>query len=80
MLENSFKVIISCINNLSETLIGVQRTFLTFSNSLNIVLSGYPNKRIIYLALHHKKARVRKKNINRIMRWIRKEGNNGDTK
>lgn len=33
----------------------------------------YPNKRVVNLALHHPKERVRKKNIKRIMRWIERE-------
>lgn len=36
----------------------------------------FPNKRVIYLALHHPKEKVRKKNINRITKWLRR--NNGN--
>lgn len=34
------------------------------------VLHDYPNKRVVYLAMHHPKERVRRKNMRRIMRWI----------
>ena len=34
------------------------------------VLHIYPNKRVLYLAMHHPKERVRKKNRNRIIKWI----------
>lgn len=32
------------------------------------VIHTYPNKRVVWLALHHKKKRVRNKNINRILK------------
>lgn len=31
---------------------------------------NYPNKRVFWLALHHRRERVRKKNMRRITRWI----------
>lgn len=34
------------------------------------VLHDYPNKRVVYLAMHHPKERVRRKNMRRIMQWI----------
>lgn len=36
--------------------------------------SSYPNKRVVWLATHHKSERVRKKNIKRIMKWNKKNG------
>lgn len=38
------------------------------------IVETYPNKRVVHLALNHPKKRIRKKNINRIMRWIKKRG------
>ena len=35
-------------------------------------LELYPNKRVVHLAKHAKKRRVRKKNLNRITKWIEK--------
>lgn len=32
----------------------------------------YPDKKVLHLAMHHPKERVRKKNIRRIKRWIEK--------
>lgn len=32
--------------------------------------SGYPKRRIIWLALHHKSYRARKKNRKRILKWL----------
>ena len=34
------------------------------------VVECCPDKRVVHLALRHPKQRVRKKNINRIMKWI----------
>lgn len=34
------------------------------------VIKLYPNKRVVYLALHHPRERVRKKNMRRILKWI----------
>lgn len=36
------------------------------------VLKSYPDKRVVWLAFHHPKARVRKKNRNRIAKYIAK--------
>lgn len=37
------------------------------------VYKRYPNRRVVHLALHGKRARTRKKNRNRIMRDLKKE-------
>ena len=36
------------------------------------VIENYHNKRVVHLALHHKDLKVRKKNISRIMKWLRR--------
>ena len=36
------------------------------------ILNCYPNKKVLHLALHHPKERVRKKNLRRIRKWIEK--------
>lgn len=36
------------------------------------VIKNYHNKRVVHLALHSKDLRVRKKNTNRIMKWLRR--------
>ena len=36
------------------------------------IIENYTNKRVIHLALHHKNLRVRKKNRNRIIKWLRR--------
>lgn len=36
------------------------------------VIENYTNKRVVHLALHHKDPRVRKKNMHRIIEWLRR--------
>ena len=36
------------------------------------IISAYPNKRVVHLALHSKKKRTRKKNIHRILKDVQK--------
>lgn len=37
-------------------------------------LSVYPSRRVVWLALHHKRERVRKKNKACILRWLFRKG------
>ena len=39
---------------------------------MKILINSYPDKKIVHLALHSKKARVRKKNRNRILRNLKR--------
>lgn len=39
------------------------------------IIDLYPNKRVVHLASHGKKARTRKKNIHRIGKWLNREVN-----
>lgn len=41
----------------------------TIVDVMEQIIELYPNKRVVHLAKHAKKERVRKKNINRIMTW-----------
>ena len=36
------------------------------------LIENYQNKRVVHLALHHKDFRVRKRNRNRIIKWLRR--------
>lgn len=36
------------------------------------IIENYQNKRVKHLATHHKNLRVRKKNRNRILKWLRR--------
>lgn len=48
--------------------------FYPFKKCIESVLRTYPNKRVMHLAMHHPKERVRKKNTHRIMRWMTRGG------
>lgn len=41
----------------------------------NKIISSYSNKRVVYLALHSKKERVRKKNVRRILKDFQRWSN-----
>lgn len=45
-------------------------------NISNRIMHEYPNKRVVHLAYHGKKARTRKKNIRRIQKWLQIGGKN----
>lgn len=36
------------------------------------IIESYENKKVLHLAMYHKDPLVRKKNLNRIMRWLRR--------
>lgn len=38
------------------------------------IIELYPNKRVVHLAKHARKERVRKKNINKILKWYARGG------
>lgn len=50
----------------------IENAIQNFTHLWKCIMETYPNKRVVYLALHHPKEKVRKKNTNRIMRWINK--------
>ena len=46
----------------------------TYENNKTLILAaGCPNKRVLHLARYGKKARTRKKNINRLKKWLERE-------
>lgn len=53
----------------------VNATFLIVkraAEALNKFLDEYPNKRVMHLALHSKKKKIRKKNMNRIKKDMKR--------
>lgn len=57
--------------SIAEELIPVLNSVIEAMKKIwDAVLHTYPNKRVVYLAMHHPKERVRKKNRNRIIKWI----------
>jgi pyruvate-formate lyase-activating enzyme len=62
------------IANISQTIIPIiQETIHFIKRFWRAVIECYPNRRVVHLALYHPKSRVRKKNINRIMKWIERQ-------
>lgn len=67
-------------NAILEVLTPLLDNILKFINKMwDAVLHVYPNKKVLNLALHHPKKRTRKKNINRIIKWLKKGGVFNDT-
>ena len=69
--ENIFAQVVKAVAPIVEDFV---KTFTPRIKQLCDVLDdavkSYPNKRVIWLALYHKKERVRKKNLHRIIKWI----------
>ena len=67
IVDNIVECLLPVIKECTHNIIGLWRS----------VVECYPKKRVVYLSLHHPKKRVRKKNTNRIMRWLNKKGLRG---
>ena len=71
---------IKALEDLSELIVKIVDLFVSAIKVIadvlrklwKTIIENYPNRRVIHLALHHKSLRVRKKNITRIMRWLRR--------
>ena len=55
-----------------------QQAIKEISRINDSVLKSYPDKRIVWLALHHKKERIRKKNRKRILKWLERNVKSGN--
>lgn len=62
LVREAVKCIVNAIKALAEVIAELWRAFI----------ENYPNKRVIHLDIHSKDLRVRKKNRNRIMKWLRR--------
>jgi hypothetical protein len=49
----------------------MQEAKTAINNMWRSVIECYPNRRVVHLALHHRKKKIRKKNTNRIIFWLR---------
>ena len=60
------------VANIVEVLTpAIQETMTTINNIWRSVIECYPNRRVVHLALHHRKKKIRKKNTKRIILWLR---------
>lgn len=60
VVASKFDMIISIAQKIAENI----------DRALKSIIELHPNKRIVYLTLHGKKVRTRKKNMHRIAKWI----------
>lgn len=69
-LRKAAGVLVDCFKSITETVSLLVKPMAKLCKSIsNAVISAYPKKRVVYLALHGK-PRVRKKNMRRIMKWL----------
>ena len=60
------------VANIVEVLTpAIQEAMTAINNMWRSVIECYPNRRVVHLALHHHKKKIRKKNTNRIILWLR---------
>jgi hypothetical protein len=60
------------VANIVEVLTpAIQEAVTAISNMWRAVIECYPNRRVVHLALHHHKKKIRKKNTKRIILWLR---------
>ena len=68
-IEKAAEVITEVFNTLWEAVKAIAQNIAEIWRQ---VIASYSNKRVVHLALHHKDLRVRKKNTNRIIKWLRR--------
>lgn len=68
-IEDLSKVATNVINGIIEIIRVVARVVAEIWRQ---VIANYSNKRVVALALNHKDHRIRKKNRNRIIKWLRR--------
>lgn len=62
------------VSNTTKALVpSIQEAAKAINDLWRSMIERYPNRRVVYLALYHPKEKVRKKNTQRIMRWLRNE-------
>lgn len=60
------------VANIAEVLApAIQEAIATINDMWRSVIECYPKRRVVHLALHHHKKKIRKKNTNRIILWLR---------
>lgn len=50
----------------------IKRAVELIKQAFRTIIESYKNKKVLHLAMYHKNPRVRKKNLNRIMKWLRR--------
>lgn len=71
-VASNIKELAEVIIKFGQNIVAIFTPFMEQATRAMLILST-DNKRILCLALYHPKARVRKKNINRILREMRRQ-------
>lgn len=71
VVEAAVEIITPIIKSIAEALPPIIETIV---DVMAQIIELYPNKRVVHLAKHARKERVRKKNINRILKWYARSG------
>lgn len=80
-LQNVINAIVPVAQSIIEALMPtIESCMVEIKRFCDAVLNLYPNNRVVWLALHHKQERVRKKNRRRILKWIERTGKHGGSK
>ena len=75
-IEALNNMLITIVEQLAPTMQRMIESLAPIVSNMQKVIKTYPNKRVVYLAIHGKE-RVRKKNIKRIMKWLEREKTDG---
>ena len=71
-IDRVVEVLQPIVANIVEVLTpAIQEAVTAINNMWRYVIECYPNRRVVHLALHHRKKKIRKKNTKRIILWLR---------
>lgn len=72
--DNDISVPVASLSNLEASFTAIAKVskeaILAITGVRDTIIKCCPNKRVVYLALHAKKARTRKKNLNRAIKIL----------
>ena len=75
-LQRMIEACVPLVRSIIDAVVPLIEPFIDEMNRLwDAIMKSYPDKRVVWLAFHHPKARVRKKNRNRIAKYIKKAVN-----
>lgn len=78
-LQRMIEAFVPIVQSIIDAIVPLIEPAINELNRLwNEALKSYPDKRVVWLAFYHPKARVRKKNRNRIAKYIAKAVNHHD--
>lgn len=68
-IEEVAELVRKCVEYIADVLVRVAKCLHNFIKEL---VENFTNKRVIHLATHHGNPRVRKKNVKRLVKWMRR--------